>query len=104
MGIADLKREHEARIRNGMVAYAALQRLRQGDTSPEGKSEFDRTKSDLGYGLLLKKYTPKVVDATSEQIRRAADDTVPKVAPMFWSFRIMVAIAIWLLAIFAAAF
>ncbi len=34
----------------------------------------------------------------------AADDTIPKVAPMFWSFRLMVTLGIWFLFIFAAAF
>jgi cytochrome d ubiquinol oxidase subunit I len=62
-GIKELKREHEARIRNGMKAYAALQRLKSGDRSPT-PAEFDRLKDDLGYGLLLKKYTTNVVDAT----------------------------------------
>jgi cytochrome d ubiquinol oxidase subunit I len=103
-GIKDLKREHEARIRNGMRAYAALQRLKSGDRSAEATAEFARLKADLGYGLLLKKYTPNVVDATPEQIRAAVDDTIPNVAPLFWSFRIMVGLGVWLLFVFAAAF
>jgi cytochrome d ubiquinol oxidase subunit I len=103
-GIKDLKREHEARIRNGMRAYAALQRLKAGDRSPEATAEFARLKIDLGYGLLLKKYTPNVVDATPEQIRAAVDDTIPNVAPLFWSFRIMVGLGVWFLFVFAAAF
>ena len=103
-GINDLRKDHEARIRNGMKAYAALQRLKSGDRSPEAKAQFDRLKADLGYGLLLKKYTPAVVDATPEQIRAAVNDTIPNVAPIFWSFRIMVGIGLWLLFVFAAAF
>jgi cytochrome d ubiquinol oxidase subunit I len=103
-GIKDLKKDHEARIRNGMKAYAALQRLKSGDRSPEAKAEFDRLKADLGYGLLLKKYTPAVVDATPEQIQAAVNDTIPNVAPIFWSFRIMVGLGLWLLFVFAAAF
>lgn len=35
IGIADLKREHEARISRGMQAYADLVRLKSGDRSPE---------------------------------------------------------------------
>ena len=103
-GIKELKQEHEVRIRNGMKAYAALQRLKSGDRSPDAKAEFDRLKDDLGYGLLLKKYTANVVDATEEQIRAAVNDTIPKVAPIFWSFRIMVGIGLWLLFVFGAAF
>jgi cytochrome d ubiquinol oxidase subunit I len=87
-----------------MKAYAALQRLKSGDRSPEARAEFDRLRHDLGYGLLLKKYTPAVVDATPDQIRAAVDDTIPNVAPIFWSFRIMVGLGIWFLFVFAAAF
>ena len=103
-GIKDLKVEHEARVRNGITAYAALQKLRAGDRSPEAKAEFDRTKADLGYGLLLRKYTDRVVDATPEQIKQAVADTIPQVAPVFWSFRLMVGLGFWFLFVFAAAF
>jgi len=103
-GIRELKQEAEKRIRNGMLAYAALQKLRAGDKSIEIKTAFERTRKDLGYGLLLKKYTANVTDATSEQIRLAANDTVPRVAPLFWSFRVMVALGFLFLFIFAAAF
>ena len=53
---------------------------------------------------MLKKYTPNVVDATPEQIQAAVNDTIPNVAPIFWSFRIMVGIGLWLLFVFSAAF
>jgi Cytochrome bd-type quinol oxidase, subunit 1 len=68
-GIKDLIVQHEARIRNGMVAYSQLEQLRAGDTSPELKAAFAESQKDLGYGLLLKKYTDKVVDASDEQIK-----------------------------------
>ncbi|MDY7547991.1 cytochrome ubiquinol oxidase subunit I [Glaciimonas sp. GNP009] len=103
-GIIDLKKEHEVRIRNGMLAYAALTRLKSGDKSPEAIAAFDKLKNDLGFGLLLKKYTPAVVDATPEQIAMAVNDTFPKIAPMFWSFRLMVALGILFLFIFSTSF
>lgn len=104
LGIKDLKKEHEARIRNGMLAYAALAKLKAGDKSPEARAEFNKLKKDLGYGLLLKKYTNNVVDATPEQISLAVNDTIPKVAPLFWSFRGMVALGFLFLFIFSASF
>ncbi|MFL9924933.1 cytochrome ubiquinol oxidase subunit I [Herbaspirillum lusitanum] len=104
IGIKDLKKEHEVRIRNGMLAYSALLRLKSGDKSPAARAEFDRTKKDLGYGLLLKKYTQNVTDATPEQIAMAVNDTIPKVAPLFWSFRGMVALGVLFLFIFSASF
>jgi cytochrome d ubiquinol oxidase subunit I len=103
-GILDLRKEAAARIENGMVAYAALQRLRAGDKSEGTRSTFELRKKDLGYGLLLKKYTASVVDATPEQIGLAAADTIPRVAPLFWAFRIMVGTGILMLFIFVAAF
>jgi cytochrome d ubiquinol oxidase subunit I len=103
-GIRDLKVEHEARIRNGMVAYELLGKLRGGDKSAENLQAFDEVKNDLGYGLLLKRYTDDVVDATEAQIKAATDDSIPTVWPLFWSFRIMVACGFAMLFIFGAAF
>ncbi|MBI3731070.1 MAG: cytochrome ubiquinol oxidase subunit I [Burkholderiales bacterium] len=103
-GIKDLKQEHKARIINGMAAYASLTRLKGGDKSPEARADFERLKKDLGYGLLLKKYTANVVDATPEQIDKASHDSIPKVAPMFLGFRLMVGLGILFLFIFSTSF
>ncbi len=61
-------------------------------------------KADLGYGLLLKRFTPNVTDATEAQIKLAAKDTVPAVAPLFWTFRLMVAAGFLMLLLFALSF
>ncbi|NKF50170.1 cytochrome bd-I ubiquinol oxidase subunit CydA [Shewanella sp. WXL01] len=103
-GIIDLIDEHEIRIRNGMVAYSLLEQIKAGNESPEVREAFDLAKGDLGYGLLLKRYTDNVVDATEEQIKAAAKDSIPNVAPLFWSFRVMVACGVIMLIVFAAAF
>jgi cytochrome d ubiquinol oxidase subunit I len=103
-GIKQLKQSNEARIRNGMHAYAALTRLKSGDKSPEARAAFKALQDDLGYGLLLKKYAPNVVDATEAQIRMAVNDTVPKVAPVFWAFRIMVGLGMLFLLLFSCSF
>ncbi|MFB2637863.1 cytochrome ubiquinol oxidase subunit I [Shewanella bicestrii] len=103
-GLRDLVAEHEVRIRNGMKAYEMLVKLRAGDKSPELRDAFEAAKVDLGYGLLLKRYTDNVVDATEEQIKAAAKDSIPNVAPIFWSFRVMVGLGFVMLFVFAAAF
>lgn len=90
-GIRDLLENNEARVRRGIQAYGLLEQLRSGNKSPETLAQFDELKKDLGYGFLVKKYTDTVTDATEEQIKQAAKDTIPTVAPLFWSFRIMVA-------------
>lgn len=103
-GIHDLLIEHEARIRNGMVAYELLLKLKGGDKSEETRNAFDMVRDDLGYGLLLKKYTNNVTDASEAQIKSAARDTIPKVAPMFWGFRLMVACGFAMLLLIALSF
>ncbi|TMP47248.1 MULTISPECIES: cytochrome ubiquinol oxidase subunit I [unclassified Pseudoalteromonas] len=103
-GIKDLEKQHEVRIRNGMVAYEYLEKLRGGEDTPENIAKFDSLKDDLGYGLLLKRYTPNVVDATEEHIQKAVKDSFPKVGPMFWSFRIMVGCGVIMLGVFVLAF
>ncbi|HUL41607.1 MAG TPA: cytochrome ubiquinol oxidase subunit I [Burkholderiales bacterium] len=104
LGIKDLKANHLKRINSGIVAYGALQKLRNGDNSREVLDTFNKHKDDLGYALLLKKYTPNVVDATLEQKLMAADDTIPKVWPVFWAFRFMVGLGMLFLLIFSCAF
>ena len=103
-GLKDLIAEHELRIRNGIGAYALLEKLRAGDQSSETIAAFDAVKQDLGYGLLLKKYTANVVDASEAQIRQAALDSIPHVAGLFWTFRAMVLSGFLMLALFALAF
>jgi len=103
-GIKDLIDEHEVRIRSGINAYGILQELKAGDTSDETIARFDEVKDDLGYGLLLKRYTDNVVDASEEQIKMAAQDTIPSVAPMFFTFRIMVGLGFLMLFLIAASF
>ncbi len=103
-GINDLVEENVQRIRNGILAYGLFTKMRAGTASDVDMESFNRLKEDLGYGLLLKRYTPNVVDATEEQIQMAAKDTVPMVAPLFWAFRIMVAAGFTMLLLFGLAF
>lgn len=104
IGLKELMVQHEERIRNGMIAYGHLTDLRSGDKSAEKIAAFEQVKADLGYGLLLKKYAPNVVDATEEQIQLAVDYSIPGVAPMFWSFRVMVGCGVLMLFIFLFTF
>ncbi len=103
-GLKDLREDSVVRIKSGMVAYDNLQKLRSGNKTPTVMQAFEQHKADLGYGLLLKKYTDKVIDADAATIQKAANDTIPKVAPLFWTFRIMVACGFTMLFIFAMTF
>lgn len=64
IGLKELMVQHEERIRNGMKAYSLLEQLRSGSTDRAVRDQFNSMKKDLGYGLLLKRYTPNVADAT----------------------------------------
>jgi len=103
-GIDDLITQAETRIRSGMIAYDRLQKLRAGHAGSNVMQDFQAHRDDLGYALLLKRYTPKVSDATDEQIKKAARDVIPGVGPLFWTFRFMVALGFWMLFVFAASF
>lgn len=98
-GIAQLVERGELLIRDGIKAYDALQTIRAvppGGVVPEAATAMFESKGpSLGYALLLKRYVDDPRLATPEQIARAARDTVPPVAPLFWSFRVMVGLGMF---------
>ena len=95
-GIDELVKRAEVRIANGIKAYDALQTIRAASsttTVPQTvRDAFENNGADLGYALLLKRYVDDPRQATAEQIQKAAWDTVPQVASLFWLFRVMVGI------------
>lgn len=104
MGIHDIIADNEIRIRSGIVAYSYLEKLRSGEETPENIEAFEAVKEDLGYGLLLKRYVANPADASEAQIMEAARKAIPAVAPMFWSFRLMVALGLYMLVLMALGF
>ena len=103
-GLDDLQKAHEERIRSGQIAYSALTRLRAGDKSPETRATFDAHSADIGYGLLLKQFVEDPATASEAQIKAAAASTIPTVWPLFWAFRIMVALGFFMLFVFTVGF
>jgi len=103
IGIKDIISENQDKIRLGMLAFAELKKIRSGDKSSATIAAFDKNKEYLGYGLLLKRFVEDPTTATSSQIAEAAKLSVPKVAPLFWSFRIMVGCGVLMLLIFCIA-
>jgi cytochrome d ubiquinol oxidase subunit I len=104
IGVKELVAQNEDRILSGMVAYDMLEKIRAGDKSDANIAQFKAHQQNLGYGLLLKAFTNDVAKATSKQIHQAALLTIPNVAAMFWSFRIMVALGFWMLILIALSF
>jgi cytochrome bd ubiquinol oxidase subunit I len=103
-GIDDLVALARQQIANGLVAYETLLAIRQSPHDASLRDTLDAHVGDLGYALLLKRIRPDIEHATPAQIEDAASSTIPNVPILFWSFRFMVAIGFWFIALFATAF
>ncbi len=117
-GLNELRAINEQRVRNGITAYGLLQKLRSGNYTEEDKALFrDKYVKDLGFGLLLGQYvgindmtksSEELVmamnNATEEQIKMAADATIPNSGPNFWAFRLMMGTGFLMMLIIGFAF
>ena len=103
-GIREIRERNVARVESGVKGVLALEAYKKDQGNAEAKSIMLQHKDDLGYGLLVKKYASDLNQATPEMIRQAAHDTVPKVAPLFYGFRIMVGLGFTFIAMFIYAF
>ncbi|HTQ14250.1 MAG TPA: cytochrome ubiquinol oxidase subunit I [Rhizomicrobium sp.] len=103
-GIEDLVNDANARIRDGLVAYRTLLAVKKSPHDETLRAALDEHVGNLGYALLLKQQRPDIENATDAQIRAAAESTIPNVPVLFWSFRFMVGIGFFFIALFATAF
>ena len=85
-------------------AATALGTLRQHPDDAAAQQTLKAHAEDLGYALLLRKYVNIPSEATASDIDRAAWDTVPSVAPIFWSFRVMVGLGFFFIGLFTIGF
>jgi cytochrome d ubiquinol oxidase subunit I len=107
-GIEELVAGAERNIASGIKAFDALQQIRAAGSTqaipPAARQAFEADGHNLGYALLLKRYVDDPRQATPEQIKAAAWDTVPSVPTLFWSFRIMVGLGFFFIAFLALFF
>lgn len=103
-GIKEIVASAHDHIRQGMVAYKNLNILRNDKGNKLARELFEKNQQYLGYGLLLKKYRPDIQNATDAEIAKAAKSTIPNIPTLFWSFRIMVGVGLFMIAMFAVAF
>lgn len=106
-GINELVARAHGHIRNGILAYDALQQIRAAGNAgvdPAVTRAFEENGQNLGYALLLKRYVDDPRTATEAQITQAAWDLVPPVFPLFWSFRIMVGLGFFFIVLTATFF
>jgi cytochrome d ubiquinol oxidase subunit I len=102
-GIKEIREKNRKRIVNGIEAVNLLDQVRAKPTDPTLKAAFEAKKADLGFGLLLRKYVTRMDQVTPAIIEQAVNDTIPRVTPLFWSFRLMVALGFLILLLFGLA-
>jgi cytochrome d ubiquinol oxidase subunit I len=103
-GIFELVEHAKQRIINGIPASSALRILRKDPSDSTARQTLKDHAEDLGYALLLRKYVDDPAQATAAQIDKAAWDTVPSVAPIFWTFRVMVGLGFFFIVLFGIGF
>jgi cytochrome d ubiquinol oxidase subunit I len=94
-GAKEIQQGYIERFKQGQLAYAALIKLRQGDATAATRDEFDKYRDNIGFGMLLQKFSNNVADATPQAINAAAKYAIPNFMIAFWTFRIM--LGCWLL-------
>lgn len=103
-GIFELVESAMERTRSGIIAYDALQRLRQDNGDAEARDLLETHGDNLGYGFLLLRDLEDPRNATPADIERNAWSVVPDVPVLFWSFRIMVGLGFYFIVLFVMAF
>lgn len=103
-GLKEHKLNHLQRILSGIQAYAVLEKVRDGSATAQEFAVFELHKADLGYAMLLQPFTEDITNPSDEALAKAVEYSVPAVAPLFWSFRIMVAAGLAMLLLFICAF
>lgn len=101
-GVDELLMTTRRRIRSGIDAYRSLEQMRHDRDNRLLRTQFHMHEKDLGYALLLKRYAPDVVSATPAEIEQAAQDVVPPVGVLYWSFRVMVGLGFYFILLFGA--
>lgn len=103
-GLDDLETLNADRIRDGVAAFTMMDTPWANPAGP-GDRVFDLDEApNLSYGLLLLRHTASPALATNQEIAAAARDTVPNVPLLFWTFRGMVLLGAYSIAVFGCAF
>lgn len=107
-GLISLEKQAGPRIEKGITALNALQAYGK-DHDAAALATFKANESDMGYGFLAQRYAPNqdlnlITPANQDAVvAQAEKDTIPNVFVTFWSFRIMMALGFYFVALFAFA-
>ena len=103
-GINDIVADGAYRIKSGVVARRALRELQLNPADKVAQLAFETYEENLGHAMLLDAVAVDPLNPTDREIQAAADSLVPTIAPLFWSFRLMVALGMFFIAATAYAF
>lgn len=111
VGLNQIRDENYAKFEKGREALIKLEQLRKGNASLAEKQAFaDNEAKYLGYGLLLTQFVPGsdkdpqlLLTATPEQIKKAVEETTPRVGALFYAFRLMMASGFLMILLFGVA-
>ncbi|OGT52072.1 MAG: cytochrome d terminal oxidase subunit 1 [Gammaproteobacteria bacterium RIFCSPHIGHO2_12_FULL_42_13] len=101
-GIAPIVEKYKARIRDGIHAYTALEKLWQNPKDASALLTYRQHENNLGFAYLLTPFTEDIAHASDENITAAAKSGIPNVFISFWAFRIMIGIWMILFILFIA--
>jgi cytochrome d ubiquinol oxidase subunit I len=104
LGINDLVRTAEIRIKRGILAYDAVETLKREPGNIEAREQFEQHRADFGHALLLKRFVADPRMAGADDIAAAARSTIPNVPVMFFLFRGMAGLGFLFIGFFAFAF
>ena len=104
MGLKDHKANHRERILSGIKAFAVMDKVRSGEATEEEREIFEQHKADLGFAMLLQPFAEDITQPSEQALQKAVEYSIPPVAPLFWSFRIMVACGGLMLILFLLSF
>jgi cytochrome d ubiquinol oxidase subunit I len=102
-GINQIIKENQQKIIKGVRGLNLIKELNKNPNNLSIQKELESLSPYLGYGLLVKKYTNDISNVTAKIIEKAANDTIPKVFPLYYAFRIMVFLGMSFLLLFIIA-
>lgn len=102
-GIDQIIKENKEKIKYGVQGLILVNKLNNESNNQNITKTIESLSPYLGYGLLVKKYTNDLTNITNNIIEKAANDTIPKVWPLYYTFRIMVFLGISFILLFLIA-
>lgn len=104
MSITEIVGVTQEKIRSGIKALQYVERLKKTPHDRYLMEQFRKHEKNIGFGLLAKAQVQDINHVNQATIEKVAWETVPKVWPLFWGFRIMAGLGFLFIFMFAIAF